>query len=79
MGSASPQGYLSGVSNLEAPKRPKISLPLYSSPLGMGSGGGVEVIRLWHCVHGGGCLDLLSGASQSRWELTHRVTAAGCN
>lgn len=33
MGSASPQRYLSGVSNLETPKRPKCSLPLYSSPL----------------------------------------------
>lgn len=40
MGSASPQGYLSGVSNLEAPKRPKSSLPLYSSPLGEGVCGG---------------------------------------
>lgn len=28
---------------------------------------------------GGGCLGLLSGVSQSRWELTHRVTAAGSN
>lgn len=40
MGSASPQGYLSGVSNLEVPERPKSSLPLYFSPFG---GRGAEV------------------------------------
>lgn len=53
---------------------------LFFAPLSMGTKGRVGVNTAYGPRSvGGGCLGLLSGASQSRWELTHRVTAAGSN
>lgn len=53
---------------------------LFFAPLSMGAKGrmGVNKARGPGSL-GGGCLGPLSGASRSRWELTHRVTAAGSN
>lgn len=78
MGSASPQGYLSGIGNPEAPKKVQDLYLCTLLPWEWGKGRR-EVNKAVAWDHGGGCLDLLFGASQSRWELTHKVTAAGCN
>lgn len=82
MGSVSPQGYKSGAGNPGGTKEGSRHLSLDSSfaPLSTGAKGRMGMNKACGLrSFEGGCLGLLSGVSQSRWKLTHRVTAAGGN
>lgn len=80
MGSSSPQGYIGGAGNPREHQRPKSPIFGLFAPLSTGAKGRMGMNKACGpSSHEGGCLGLLSGVSQSRWELTHRVTAAGSN
>lgn len=82
METKSPQGYISDFwHSWRHQRRPqKPTFGLFFAPLSMGPKERMGVNKTWVPRSlGGGCLGLLSGASRSRWELTHRVTAAGSN